>query len=134
VGLGEGAVGWHELGEDMIQASGLLPIILQTILIAAISGAVGWLGATVTFKTKLALLEQRMDMSLKAVDIRITALQTEMQGCFKELGKDIKRMDKRQLIIFEGVADIAHSAGLDKRQTDLTRRFMATEAVHEDID
>lgn len=73
------------------------------VIKVAVAAAVGWLAALITFRTRLALMDRRIE-SVEATLRRFTPV--------------VNGLDKRTLYMLQLLADVAKANGVDRRVPD----------------
>jgi hypothetical protein len=95
--------------------------ILQN-LIAVIAGALGGVTTVVfTFKTRLALIEQKADNE-RGEAVRVRAEQTLR---IDRILSRFASLDRRQLVMLQILSDVAQKVGADGRLSDLMVKFLS---------
>lgn len=91
-------------------------------LIAVVAGALGGVTTTVfTFKTRLALMEQRAETErVEAVRSR-----TEQTQRIDRILSRFASLDRRQLVMLQILSDVAQKVGADGRLSDLMVKFLS---------
>jgi hypothetical protein len=95
--------------------------ILQNF-IAVVAGALGGVTtAVLTFKTRLALIEQKAENE-RADAVRVRAEQTLR---IDRILSRFASLDRRQLVMLQILSDVAQKVGADGRLSDLMVKFLS---------
>ena len=89
---------------------------LRDLLTILASGVIGALSALVAFRTRLALLERDM-----------TEIGKNLTKATRAIENLEKRIDKRQILQLQMLANIAAKVGVEHRFDDILTRFLSDE-------
>lgn len=91
---------------------------------AAMGGA---LVTLVAFRTRLALMDRRIDDRKAEIDREIADRKAEIEALERRNSEHLERMDRRSIEQLRMTADIARKVGVDNRFTDAVLRMLADE-------
>lgn len=90
--------------------------IMAKIIELCVSATAGALVTLVAFRTRLALMDKRMDGSETKADERHEAITRRLDT-----------IDRRQIVTLQIMADVASKLQIDGRFTDMLVKFLAEE-------
>lgn len=97
---------------------------LLQVMGAAMGGA---LVTLVAFRTRLALMDRRIDDRKAEIDREIADRKTENEALERRISDHMEKMDRRSIEQLRMTADIARKVGVDNRFTDAVLRMLADE-------
>jgi hypothetical protein len=94
--------------------------LLQSLIAMAYGAVGGALTTLVALRTRLAMMQRDIDDNRKATE-----------GLAERIDARLSKMDRRQIVSLQVIADVARKVGADGRFSDQLVRFLASDADEE---